>query len=141
MKTYKDDGMKISWISQHDPTPSQRAELTRLFGPHALIMDVSPFADAADIARRIRKTCADEVVCIAPLSVLQKLTSFGIRPLNATMDRCEPEEAEVVAGNPPRHYKFKKFRRLMGIEMSYEEISPTAAGLRKENENGTNRRF
>ena len=133
--------MKISWISQHDPTPSQRAELTRLFGPHVLDVDMSPFADAAEIARRIRRTDAQEVVCIAPLSVLQKLTSFGIRPLNATMDRCDPAEAEVVTGNPPRHYKFRKFRRLVGIEMSYEEISPTAPELPKENGNGTTRKF
>ena len=97
--------MIIAWISRHPPTPRQRDELTRLFGPHDLRTDTSPFADAADIARRIRETHAQEVVCVAPLSVLKKLLEFGIQPLTAEMLRTGPEDAEVSAGHPPRYYR------------------------------------
>ena len=123
--------MTILWISVHPPLPSQRAELNRLFGPHTLDVDTNPFDSAEDIARRIRRTGAAEVVCIAPLSVLRELLRFGIQPLNCEMQKCEPEQAEVTAGRNGRvrHLRFNRFRRLTGIEMSYEEICPTAPKL------------
>jgi hypothetical protein len=123
--------MIIAWISQHEPTPSQRAELIRLFGPHTLDVDTNPFGSAEDIARRIRRTGAAEVVCVAPLSVLRELLSFGFRPLNAQMEACPPAQAEVTAGRNgrTRHLRFRNFRRLTSIEMRYEELCPTAPKL------------
>jgi hypothetical protein len=121
--------MIILWISRHEPLPTQRDELARLFGPHELQTDVNSFREASDIARTIRETGAHEVVCVAPLSVLQKLLEFGIRPLTARMERCQPEHAEVVMPGRRglRYLKFRGFRRLTSIEMAYEEITPCRA--------------
>ncbi len=119
--------MVILFISRHHPTASQLSELTRLFGNHELRADTSPFTDAADIKRRIVEQGAAEVVCIAPLSVLQKLLEFGVRPLTARMEKCQPDQAEVVTPGRrgTRYLKFKKFQRLTSIEMTYSEVSPT----------------
>ena len=118
--------MRIAWLSRHAPTPSQRAELTRLFGAHTLDVDPSPFADAEEVARRIRRTGAAEVVCVAPLSVLQKLLEFGIRPLTAKLEACDPAAAEIVSQNRngTRYLRFSHFRRLESIDMRYSEVAP-----------------
>ena len=118
--------MIILWISKHKPVPNQRAELLRLFGPHELRTDLDPFRDAGDLAQRIRRSGALEVVCVAPLSVLRKLLEFGIRPLNAEMSQVSADQAEVsaVGRNGTRYYKFIRFKRLVGIEMTYEEVRP-----------------
>ena len=118
--------MVISWISRHPPTDSQRAELIRLFGPHQLRTDTDSFAGAVDIAKRIREVGAQEVVCVAPLSVLKHLLEYGIRPLVAEMEQCPKAEAEVPTPSyrRGRFYKFKRFRRLTGIVMTYEDVNP-----------------
>lgn len=114
------------WISKHVPVDSQRRELARLFGPVDIRTDLNPFRDAGDLAARIRQSGAREVVVVAPLSVLRKLLEFGIRPLSAEMSQVPEAQAEVtVTGHAGmRHYKFVRFKRLTGIEMSYEEVSP-----------------
>jgi hypothetical protein len=118
------DVMTLLWLSKHSPTPSQRAELTRLFGDHELRIDPQPFSDAGDVARRIRRSGASEVVVVAPLAVLRKLLEFGFAPLTADMEQCRPEEAEIQTPGylQGRHYKFRKFRRLRSITLEYEDI-------------------
>ena len=133
--TQKIENIRLLWMSRHLPTPRQRIELGRLFPDASLRIDPKPFADAADVMRRIRESRADELICVAPLSVLQKLSGYGICPIVADMELCSPDdtEAEVTSegsgyhnGRPSRTYKFVRFRRLMGIEITYEEIKPCA---------------
>lgn len=118
--------MLIKWISKNEPTPRQRAELTRLFGDHVLQVDAETFSDAGDIKRRVQMSGASEVVVVAPLSVLKKLLDFGLRPLTAKMIRVDPDKAEVSVHG--RHYKFVKFERLTAIDFRYEEVLPCCAG-------------
>ena len=118
--------MVIMWVSKHSPTPRQRDELVRIFGDHRLDVDQNPFSDASEIAARIRERNAREIVCVAPLSVLRKLLEFGLQPLTAEMSQVPPDQAEVVVDgrNGRRFYKFVKFKRLTGIEMTYAEVTP-----------------
>jgi len=125
---------KILWISRHEPLASQQAELKRLFGEDVDIrIDGNPFRDASDIQARMRETNADAVVCVAPISVLKKLTEHGILPLVAEMaivPKGDPR-AEVEAngsggraGRKTRYYRFVRFQRLTGVEMRYEDVLP-----------------
>jgi hypothetical protein len=114
------------WVSRHSPTDSQRRELSRIFGPHDLRIDPAPFSDALDIKRRMMAARAQEIVCVAPLSVLKELLTFGIRPLTADMEKCKPDEAEVETTSPSgsRFLRFVRFRRLTEIVMTYEDVTP-----------------
>jgi len=120
-KTFSPEERKrIHWVSRHKPLESQLRELRRLFGEVDVIYDPRTFASAEEIKERFEKARADEMVVVAPLSVIQRLTELGIKPLWAEMKLVSPEEAEIeVAG---RHYKFERFRRIKGVKLEFEEI-------------------
>ena len=111
---------KILWLSRHDPTPSQVERLGRIYGPHVLVRDPRPFDSAEEIVERMRRYGCDEIVAVAPLSVIKRLVDLGVRPLWAEMRQVRPEEAETEVNG--RHYKFVKFRRIVGIEIKFEEV-------------------
>lgn len=122
--------MKILWLSKHSPLPSQLAELRRLFGPSVVMHpDPRPFSDAHDIARRFRESGAQELVAVAPLSVIKALCELGIQPLWAEMERCDSAGAEVKTGRNGHgvsrgtfSYKFVRFRRVTGVDLKFEEV-------------------
>ena len=111
---------RILWLSRHKPLPRQIRELRRLFGEVEVVQDPRPFSSAEEIVQRFRGGGFDEMVAVAPLSVIQRLCELGIKPLWAEMEVCEPEEAEVFASG--RHYRFKRFRRIAGVEVRFEEV-------------------
>jgi len=114
-------GKKVLWLSRHSILPSQVRELKRIFGDDVKIyQDPRPFDDARDIAKRFREGGYDEIVVVAPLSVIQRLTELGIRPLWAEMKVCDPDEAETVVSGRP--YKFVKFRRIKGVKIEFEDL-------------------
>ena len=114
--------MRILWMSRHNPLPSQIAELKRLFGEETeVVKDPQPFSSAEDIAERFRTRRYDDIVVVAPLSVLSRLCELGIRPLWAEMEVVkDPVKAEVSAGG--RLYRFVRFRRVLGIKIEYGEV-------------------
>jgi hypothetical protein len=122
-KTVEEGGvkMKVYWMSRHEPLASQIKELKRLFGDEVEIeQDPNPFSSADDIARRFRESGADELVVVAPLSVIAELVKRGIKPLWAEMQQVDANEAETEAAG--RYYKFVKFKRIVGVEIKFEEL-------------------
>ena len=111
---------RILWLSRHDPLPSQIAELQRIFGAVEITKDPNPFDSAEDIVQRFRKGGYDEMVVVAPLTVIAKLCELGIRPLYAEMKQVPREEAEVEASG--RYYRFVKFKRIVGVKVEFEEL-------------------
>lgn len=112
---------KILWLSRHSILPSQFKELKRIFGSDLeVFQDPRPFDDARDIVKRFREGGYDEIVAVAPLSVIQRLTELGIRPLWAEMKVCDPEEAETTVSGRP--YKFVKFKRIKAIKVEFEDL-------------------
>ena len=113
----------ITWFSRHDPTPRQRAELERLFPGAAITIDRRTFRDADDIIARHR---GDEMVVVAPLSVIQALVDRGIRPLWPEMEKIPPGAAAEVTmrrrDGRLDHYRFVQFRRVVSIEIRFEEV-------------------
>ena len=113
--------MKVVWFSRHRPLPSQLRELRRLFGEDVeVIPDANPFASADDVVARFRQSGATEIVVVAPLSVLAKLTERGLRPLWAEMESVRPEEAELRGAG--RYYRFRRFRRVRSVTVDYEDF-------------------
>ena len=112
--------LKILWLSQHDPLPSQIAVLKQKFGEIKVIQDPRPFSSAEDIVGRFRKGGYDDIVVVAPLSVIAKLVELGIKPLWAQMDQVPVSESEVSAKG--RGYRFNRFRRIKALYLEFEEI-------------------
>lgn len=112
---------KVIWFSRHPVLPTQVAELKRLFGDDVqIVTDPRPFDSAEDIVRRFRAAGGDEMVVVAPLSVLGRLCDLGIKPLWAEMEQVPPEQAEVTAAG--RHYRFVRFRRVKRLVLEFEEV-------------------
>lgn len=122
---------RIVWMSQHTPTKRQRAALTAIFPSHLLIIDHRSFDGADDIVARFRKANADEMVVVAPLTVVRELVKRGIRPIYAEMRqlKCDHPEVEVRASG--RCYKFLRFSRVTDVLLKLEEVNPTTAATIK----------
>ncbi len=109
------------WFSRHPALPSQVAELKRLFGGDVeIVSDPEPFSTADDVVRRFKGSGAQEMVIVAPMSVIGAICSRGLRPLWAEMSVVSAKDAEVVAAG--RGYRFIRFRRVKRLVLQFEEI-------------------
>lgn len=120
-------GKTIVWMSRHAPLASQLAELERLFPKHDLILDKRPFSSAAQIIRRFRTVGGDEMVVVAPWSVVRELIKLGVRPIYAEMKQTTAAQAEstVLVGKSKRkrHYKFIRFVYCTDVSLTLESIA------------------
>jgi hypothetical protein len=114
--------MRIVWFSRHTPLPKQVEELKRIFGPDTeVIQDPNPFSTADDVVQRFRSMGGEEMVVVAPLSVIDQLLKRGIRPLFAEMDLVKDGgEYDVIANG--RMYRFVRFVRITSIEIKKEVV-------------------
>ncbi|MEM4234967.1 MAG: hypothetical protein QXU75_07445 [Candidatus Methanomethylicaceae archaeon] len=115
---------KVYWVSRHKPLPAQVKELCRLFGQDTVIeVDPNPFSSAEEIVQRFRESNAQEMVVVAPLSVIAKLTELGIQPLWAQMNlvpaMTDPNREVVTNG---RVYRFEEFQRIIRVEVVMQKI-------------------
>ena len=116
---------KIVWFSRHEPVQKQIDELKRLFGPDVeVVQDPDPFSSADDVVRRFRRLGGDEMVIVAPMSVIDQITRRGIRPLFAEMVLVNGDEDEYDVIANGRKYRFDRFVRIMRIEIVKEELRP-----------------
>jgi len=115
--------MRIAWYSRHAPLPSQVAELERLAGgPVEVLNEGRMFGPAEDLALRYRQSGCDDLVVVAPLSVIAVLCQQGLHPLWAEMGRVSADRAEVtMPGRPPRHFRFRGFRRIRELRMVFDD--------------------
>ena len=113
---------RIMWLSQHAPTPRQRSELERIYPEHTLIIDHSAFDDVEDILKRYRAAKADQMVLVAPLTVIRTLTRKGVHPIYAEMRSVSPnsEHAEVKIGK--RAYQFVAFHRVDEVTLKLTKL-------------------
>lgn len=118
--------MKILWVSRHQTLPRQLAELERLFGTVEVTQDPKPFSSAEDIARRFQQGGYDDIVVVAPLSVLARLIDLGIRPLwsemEAVTDRSQAEVTMQRRNGRVDLYRFSRFRRVTALRMEFEDF-------------------
>jgi hypothetical protein len=115
--------VKVYWLSRHEPLPSQVAELRRLFGEDVVVeQDPKPFdSPLTTSSTAFRQSGADELLVVAPLSVIAQLVQRGVKPLWAEMEQVtDPALAETEAAG--RLYRFVRFRRIAGIEIKFEDV-------------------
>lgn len=119
--------MKLIWFSRHLPTKRQRTELKALFGADVRIFkDRKPFDGADEIVARFKRSGADEMVVVAPLSVVKQLVDRGIHPIWARMQTCPRSHPQAEVRIKNRHYRFVKFSRINGISLDLGDVLPNA---------------
>ena len=118
----------IVWMSRHAPLPSQIAELERLFPGHTLVIEKRPFSSAKQIMQRFHEAGANEMVTVAPWSVIRELIKLGIKPIYAEMKQVPAAEGEttVVVGRSKkkRYYKFLRFAYCTDVSLTLIPIEP-----------------
>ena len=73
---------KILWMSRHKLHPRQIETLREMYGKDTIVEQESrPFDDARVVARRFREGGFDDMVIVAPLSVIAVLCNEGIKML------------------------------------------------------------
>ncbi|MBO0887473.1 hypothetical protein J2P12_00070 [Candidatus Bathyarchaeota archaeon] len=118
-------GKKIIWVSRHAPLKSQISELERLFPKHTLVIEKRPFSSAEQIVKRFREAEGDEMVVVAPWSVMRQIIKLGIRPIYAEMKPTTSADAEsvIVSGRKKRrYYKFVGFSYCTDVSLKLEPI-------------------
>lgn len=111
---------KIIWFSRHEPIQKQIDELKHIFGDIEVIQDPNPFSSVDDIVDRFRKNNGDEMVVVAPMTVIDQLLKRGIKPLYAEMELVQGDDFDVEANG--RRFKFVKFSRITDIIIKKEEL-------------------
>lgn len=109
---------KILWMSRNEPLTSQVQALKGLYGKDArVVQDPDPFDTADTIISRFRAGKFDDMVVVAPLSVIQKLCEKGLNPLWAQMIESSEEESELMVRGIP--YKFDRFKRVRKVTVEF----------------------
>lgn len=120
--------MKIAWFSKHQPLGAQRKALRDMFGPHELIVDGDMFGNAADIISRYKRMNADEMVLVAPFTVIKLICEQDIYPLWADMENISPPQKpdwyRMVKVNG-RWQKFNRFIRAVGVDFNFVDVNQT----------------
>lgn len=113
---------KILWMSRHKPHTKQVEALRVLFGQDVLIEQESrPFNDARDIAKRFREGKYDDMVVVAPLSVIAVLCGEGIKPLwSESIEENDPSKIDF-RGARNQGFRFDRFRRISRVALEFED--------------------
>lgn len=113
---------KILWMSRHRPTTRQIEALWAMHGTDAEVeQENRPFDDAREIVRRYRKDGYDDMVVVAPLSVIAVLCQEGIKPLwSEAAEENDPKKVEF-RGARGKGYRFVRFRRILELRLVFED--------------------
>lgn len=110
---------RILWVSRHEPLESQIRELQKIYNDEVRIEKMDSFKDVSHIVREFQRGGYDDILIVAPLSVIQEVARRGVKPLWAEMEQVSPEEAETEASG--RYYRFKEFRRIEEVKIIFTE--------------------
>ncbi len=112
----------ILWISAHAPLAIQIKELERLFGKIQIDQRQQDpekdrgYMSAAQIVAEFKNGHYDEMVIVAPLSVIEKIIELGVKPLKARVEPL-PTKAGSDFEWRGRYFKFLGIERVLRIEV------------------------
>ena len=93
-----------------------------MFGPDTRVEQESrPFDDARQIARRFKEGGFDDMVVVAPLSVLAILCDQGLNPLWSQMVEENDSARIEVRGARGQGFRFDRFRRVKRVAVEFED--------------------
>jgi len=113
---------KVLWVSKHKFTKSQEVGLRNFFDSDVeVVSDPRPFDDAREIARRFKSGGYDDMVVVAPLSVIAVLCQEGMKPLySEAAEENDPKKIEF-RGVRGQGYRFVRFRRVVELRLVFED--------------------
>jgi len=113
---------RILWMSRHKPHSRQIETLREMFGSETVVDQESrPFDDARQVAKRFRDGGYDDMVIVAPLSVIAVLCGEGIKPLwSEAAEENDPSKIEF-RGARNQGYRFVRFRRIKRVALDFED--------------------
>ncbi|MFH1890699.1 MAG: hypothetical protein ABIJ91_04005 [Candidatus Kuenenbacteria bacterium] len=116
--------MKILWLSQHDILDLQVEALRQIFGKVEMCQDVNPFSNAQEIKNRFDAGGYDDLLVVAPLSVIRKLCELELYPLWAdTIQIFSKDKSDFEYRG--RYYKFLCIKRVKAVEVVFfDEVVP-----------------
>ncbi|SRR6056297_1038419 len=116
---------KILWVSRHSMHGIQIYALRRMFGSDVkVIEDKRPFDSVETIVKRFKEGGFDDVIVVAPLSVLARMVDLGLKPLWSEAEITTPEKADWSVRD--RHYRFVRFRRVKKLVLEFEDFGEEA---------------
>ena len=113
---------KILWMSRHKPHSRQIETLREIYGKDVVVeQEACPFDDARQIARRFREGDYDDMVIVAPLSVIAVLCNEDIKMLWSEAIK-ENDQAKIeFRGARGQGYRFVRFRRIKCVALEFED--------------------
>ena len=112
---------RVLWMSRHKPHQKQIEAIKSMYGIDAVVEQESrPFDDARQIAKRFREGNFDDMVIVAPLSVIAVLCTENIRMLWA--ESVEENDSGKIEFRGARNqgYRFVRFRRIRRVALEFE---------------------
>jgi hypothetical protein len=108
--------------------------LRRMFGNDVEIewkRERFSFQSAENIVLDFREGGYDEMIIVAPLSVIARVVDLGVRPLWSQAQVInDPYKADWSVKN--RHYRFVEFRRVEKLVLEFSDLGPEA--VRRDND-------
>jgi len=113
---------KILWVSRHRPHQRQLEVLREMYGQDTVIdREVNAFDDARQIAEKFRNDGYDDMVIVAPLSVIQVLCNEGVKMLwSEATEENDPKRIEFY-GARGQGFRFVRFRRIKRVIVEFED--------------------
>jgi len=115
---------KIWWFSRHKPMDFQIPILREKFGEDMVLVQSSEseaYMTGDKIVECMHRERFDEIIMVAPLSVIEKVIERGLRPIKAEVVEVKDAHSATFIFNR-RHYKFIKFVRIVRIEIITEDL-------------------
>lgn len=112
---------QILWMSRHQPHPRQRQALRDMHGLDVFIVqEPMPFDDARQIVQRYREGRYDDMVIVAPLSVIAIVCQEGVKPLwSESVEENDPAKIDFH-GARGQGFRFVRFRRIKHVALEFE---------------------
>ncbi len=113
---------RILWVSRHSVKDFQVRELKRVFGDETTVHTCPIDASSAQAIEAVyRQGGYDDLVVVAPYSVLDHLCRLGLRPLWSVNPQVEATDSwDFQHGG--RFYKFERFARVVKLELVLEDL-------------------
>lgn len=113
---------RILWMSRHQPHQKQIEAFRQMYGSDTFVEQESrPFDDARRIAKRFRDSNYDDMVIVAPLSVIAVLCNEGIKMLwSEAVEENDPSKIEF-RGARGQGFRFVRFRRIKRVALEFED--------------------
>ena len=103
----------------------QMPALRRMFGDDVQLTEqVGWLGNAEKIVEVYRCGGFDDLIIVAPLSVISRVVELGVHPLWSEALQCAPEKADWVTNG--RGYRFNQFRRIQRLALEFHDLGLAA---------------